>query len=157
MGSPIHADARTPLYLQKKFQQSRQQQGSNIFLILGKRCPRKKIRMKTAGLLLFCGSFNIIVEFHRTFAPPPIPPPPHLRRLRHSHDMDGSRIGVKSTLAPFQHIQFWTLHHSLLLIRQEKSVSPSPPVPPLIATNPNNSSHTSLIFHTSMSFFDTRF
>ena len=43
----------------KKFQQRRQQQGSNNFLILGKRCPRKKIRMKTAGLLLFCGSFNV--------------------------------------------------------------------------------------------------
>ena len=31
------------------------------------------------------------------------------------------------------------------------------PVPPLIATNSKNSSHTSLIFHTSMSSFDTRF
>ena len=37
-------------------------------------------------------------------------------------------------------------------------VSPVPPlIAPLIATNSNNSSHTSLIFHTSMSSFDAHF
>ena len=33
----------------------------------------------------------------------------------------GSRIGAKSTPAPVRHIHVWTLLHSLLLIRQEKS------------------------------------
>ena len=72
-------------------------------------CSRKKLLMKTVGLLLFFGSFNSIVEFHRK-----LPMLSHLRRLCHSHYSDGSRIGVESTPGPVRHIHFWKLHHPLL-------------------------------------------
>ena len=114
---PATAPARALQLLFQRRNSCRKQ----ICLLLAERCSRKKkMLMKTAELMLFFGSFSIIVEFHRTFAPPALKAF-SLRWLCHSHDSDGSRIGVKSTPAPVGRIHFLALHHSLLLIRQEKS------------------------------------
>ena len=53
---PVHS-----MQVRKNFPPKATAAGSIFLLFLAKRCSRKKIPMKTAGLLLFFGSFNINV------------------------------------------------------------------------------------------------
>ena len=116
----------------------------------------------TAGLLSFGGSFNIIVEFHRKFAPPALKAF-SLRWLCRSHDSDGSRIGVKSTPAPVWHIPFGRFFTRCCWFDKrrvkESIVSPSPPLPPWTLDRYESQQFFSyfLFFHPFLFSFDTHF
>ena len=156
---PATAPARALQLLFQRRNSCRKQ----ICLLLAERCSRKKkMLMKTAELMLFFGSFNIIVEFHRTFAPPALKAF-SLRWLCHSHDSDGSRIGVKSTPAPVWHIPFGRFFTRCCWFDKkrvkESIVSPSPPLLPWTLDRYESQQFFSyfLFFHTFLSSFDTHF